>query len=204
MILKLLDPVLVYCLFLCSFWENGECYAAACITEPRNLLSRADCLWKVLISLTVSGCPVHLGSFIQLKSCSACEIPDSWCFSELHVQMPNSTQMHLSHPCRLEASQEQQQECPGQHLNVGAHPYSRRFQMSLVRPSFMHFESFQATVVEPSFSALCVWCNTKQPSQHACCHSAVWHSRYKCPLVFTKALQAALTAKQQYALSMHG
>lgn len=76
--------------------------------------------------------------------------------------------------------------------------------MSLVRVSFLHFEPLQATVVEPSFPSPCVWYNTKQPLQHSCCHSTEWHSRYKCPFILTEALQAALTAKQQYVLSMHG
>lgn len=78
--------------------------------------------------------------------------------------------------------------------------------MSPAMVYLMHFESFQADVVEPSFphTSLCVWYNTKQPLQHSCCHSTVWHTRYKCPFIFTKALQAALTAKQQYVLSVHG
>lgn len=80
---------------------------------------------------------------------------------------PNSTQMHPSHLCRqwgfpgTAAPCCRQRECPRQHLAWEQFPYSRRLQMSLVRVSFMHFESFQATVVEPSFSAPCVWYDTK-------------------------------------------
>lgn len=165
--LKLLGPALVYCLFLCLVWENGWSYAAPYITDPRNLLGRADCLWKVFISSDCFRLCCPQGYFIQLKRCSACEIPGSWwCSLVSFMYWPNSTQMHLSLLCRQRgipgtAAPCQQRECQGSIWAWEHFPSSRRLQLSLVRVSFMHFESFQATVVEPSLSALCVWYDTK-------------------------------------------
>lgn len=205
--LKLLGPALVYCWFLHLFQENESSYATPYITGPRNLLGRADCLWEVLIPSD----RFRLGSFTQLKSCSACEIPGSRCFLVSFMCWPNSTWMHLSHLCRQRgfpgaaAPCCQQQERPGQQLGMGA----RLLQQEVTNVTCKGF--FHALWVFPCscggaflINPVCVWYNTKQPLQHSCCHSTVWHSRYKCPFIFTKALQAALTAKQQYVLSMHG
>lgn len=94
--------------------------------------------------------------------------------------------------------------------SVGAYehcPCSKRLQMPLVGVPFTYSKSFQAFTVEPSFSPECMW-YISEPYYSPCDTHVV---KAYCGtldtnalLFFSKAPQAALTAKQQYVLYMHG